>query len=184
MTCVLCLSDLIHLLAFPSKDPSQTTLSCTKLLASVQTIFSSSSCFKMIDSCCWMLNCIITSPLCGTSDWAFVRYKMDLTSWTRCPPEVLLTSTPLLPLTHGLVTSDGQRGVNPSLLQTPATVKSGVTHKPVLPGKMHSTSSKRVGAHRVAKIRFDVSCAVEVQRLRKFNFAAPYRSITNYTVWF
>lgn len=71
----------------------------------------------------------------GPSDWAFVRYKMDLTPWTLSPPQVFLTSTLLLPLTHGLVTSDGHRGVNPSLLQTPATVKSGVIHKPVWRGK-------------------------------------------------
>ena len=97
--------------------------------------YSSSSCFKMIYSFCWMMNWDITSPLCVPSDWAFVHYKMDLTSWTCSPPEVLLTSTLLLPLTHGLVTSDGQWGVNPLLLQTPATVKSGVTQKPVWLGK-------------------------------------------------
>lgn len=119
---------------------SSTSSSCRTDLTSVQTkrvfsYFSSSSCFKMIYSCCWMANWVITSPLCVPSDWAFVHYKMDLTSWTCSPPEVSLTSTLLLPLTHGLVTSDGHWGVNPLLLQTPATVKSGVTQTPVRPGK-------------------------------------------------
>lgn len=133
MPCVLCLSDLIHLLAFSCKELSQTTHSCTKLFTSVQTLFSSSSCLRTIYS--WMVNCTITSPYHGPSKWASVHYKMDLTPWTFSPPQVFLTSTLLLPLTHGLVTSDGHRGVNPSLLQTPATVKSGVIHKAVRQGK-------------------------------------------------
>lgn len=91
------------------------------------------SCFRTTYS--WMVNCTITSPFRGLSDWVFVHYKMDLTPWTLSPPQVFLTSTLLLPLTHGLVTSDGHRGVNPSLLETPATVKSGVIHKPVRQGK-------------------------------------------------
>lgn len=60
------------------------------------------------------------------------------------------------------MTSDGQRGVNPLLLQTPVTVKSGVTHESVWWWKMCSASLKGVCSHSVAKIGFDISGAVEV----------------------
>lgn len=176
MTCVLCLSDLIQLLAFLSRDLSQPTLSCTlcsdemrsqtssdfgaqtPYVCSDKTCFScssSSSCFKMILSCCWTTSWVITSPLCDPRDWAFVHYKMDLTSWTCSPPEVLLTSTLLLPLTHSLLTSDGQRGVNPWLLWTPAIVKKGVTQEPFWLGErlvVMSTCAERVHVESAEKI--------------------------------
>ena len=76
-------------------------------------------CFKMIYSCCWMMKWVVTS-LCPPQD------GFNLLS----PPEVLLTSAVLLPVTPGLVTLDGQRGVNPLLLRTPDTAKSGVTQNP------------------------------------------------------
>ncbi len=166
---------------------SSTSSSCRTDLISVQTksvfsYFSSSSRFQMIYSCCWMMNWVITSPLCVPSDWAFVHYKMDLTSWTCSPPEVSLTSTLLLPLTHGLVASDGHWGVNPLLLQALATVKSDVTHTPVTENAQYI----HMCWESVCVICFDGSNAVEVKILNKFNLGRPGRLAEKHKckVWF
>lgn len=143
---VLCLSDLIH-------------LTRSGLLFKANMILTFLILFK--DDLIPLLadNCVLTSLYCGLSDRPFVLYKMGLTSWTCSPAELLLTSTLLLSDPCGLVTSAGQRGVNPLLLQTPATVNSGVIHWPVWwGGDEPSVCTKRL-----------VWCLYRVQRLYKRN---------------
>lgn len=178
MTCVLCLSELIQLLAFSSKNMSQTTL-CGQMRRYSQTLSScrretpcscadkhcSSNCsnmhhhtppshVQMIWSRCSMMNWN-KSSLCVLLDRAFVT-------------KVLLTSTRHLPLNHGLVTLDGQRGVNPLLFQTPATVKSGVRRNPVCRENVHYPPVLR-GCMSKLLHWLIVSITVEIERFNEFN---------------
>lgn len=148
MACVLCLSNLIQLQAFCSKNMSLTTSSCGNTARPKDHRCAGEKCFASYSS----FFSSITVPLCLKT-----IYLNDEQSWNKSPLCLLwLSLCPLQdgfnllnllsprgltykhsppPLTHALVTLDGQQGVNPLLSQTPATVKSGVTQMPGWQGK-------------------------------------------------